>query len=53
MTTIAHSVEKHHRPIIYALISLIVLFLVSCTFNDALPICHYIFGCDHSFHAVT
>jgi hypothetical protein len=27
-----------------------VLFLLACTFNGVLPICHYIFGCDHMFH---
>jgi hypothetical protein len=27
-----------------------VLFLFACTFHDVLPICHYIFNCDHMFH---
>jgi hypothetical protein len=53
MTTITESVERHHKPIIISLLSLIVLFLVACAFNDVIPICHYIFGCDHSYHAVT
>jgi len=53
MTTIAESVEKYHKPIIVSLLSLIVLFLVACAFNDVIPICHYVFGCDHSFHRVS
>jgi hypothetical protein len=50
MTTIAESVENNHRAIILSLLSLIVVFLVACTFHDVMPICHYVFGCDHSFH---
>jgi hypothetical protein len=51
MTTLANSVEKHHQVVILPLISAIVLFLAACTFHNAMPICHYIFGCDHGFHA--
>lgn len=47
MTTIAESVENHHKAIIVSLLSVIVLFLLSCTFHDVIPICHYVFGCDH------
>ena len=50
MTAIAESVERHHRAIIVALLSLIVLFLVACALNDLIPLCHYVFGCDHAFH---
>ena len=51
MTTLANSVEKHHQLIIMLLISAIVIFIASCTFHNVLPICHYVFGCDHGFHA--
>jgi hypothetical protein len=51
MTTIAESVEKHHKAIIASLLSLIALFLVACALNDLIPICHYVFGCDHGFHS--
>jgi hypothetical protein len=51
MTTIAESIEKFHKPIIVSLLSLIVLFLVACALNDLIPICHYVFGCDHAFHS--
>ncbi|UCH72629.1 MAG: hypothetical protein JSU82_09535 [Rhodospirillales bacterium] len=50
MAPIAESVERHHRSIIYALLSLIALFIVACALDDLIPICHFIFGCDHGFH---
>jgi len=52
MTSFAQSVESHHKAIIFSLLSLIAVFLIACSLNDILPICHYIFGCDHSFHGV-
>lgn len=53
MTTIAESVDRYYKPIILSLMALILVILVSCAFNDAIPICHYVFGCDHGFHNVT
>jgi len=53
MATIERSIERHHRLIIVLLGAAILFFLASCTFHDALPICHYLFGCDHGFHAAT
>jgi hypothetical protein len=47
MTAIALSVEKHHKLIIAVLVGVILLFLFACTFNDVLPICHWLFKCDH------
>ena len=52
MTTLTQSVETHHKAIILSLLSLIAVFLVACTFHDVLPICHYVFGCDHAFHGI-
>jgi len=52
MTTITESVETHHKMIIWSLLSLIAVFLVACSLHDVLPICHYVFGCDHNFHGV-
>ena len=51
MATINASIEAYHRPIIFSLTFVIVFFAASCTFHDVLPICHYIFGCDHGLHA--
>ncbi len=50
MSTFALAVERNHRLIIVGLLGVIVLFLFSCTFHDVLPICHYVFGCDHLMH---
>ncbi len=50
MSAIAASIEKNHRLIILTLVAVIVFFLVACTLNDVLPICHWIFNCDHLFH---
>ncbi len=47
MTAIAVSVEKHHKLIIALLGGVILLFLFACTFNSVLPICHWLFNCDH------
>jgi len=52
MTAVYAVMEKHHRVIIFSLVGVIVLFLVACTFHDVLPICHYLFGCDHMMHAL-
>jgi hypothetical protein len=51
MTAIAESVEKHHQLIILSLVFVIFVFLLACTLNDVIPICHWVFNCDHRFHA--
>ena len=43
--------ERHHRPIIFTLAVVVVFFAAACTFHDVIPICHYLFGCDHGMHA--
>ena len=45
--------EKHHRGIIFSLAFVVVFFAAACTFHDIIPICHYVFGCDHHLHMVT
>ena len=50
MDTINESIKKRHRSIIFSLIFVIVFFAASCTFHDIIPICHYVFGCDHKVH---
>jgi hypothetical protein len=52
MTAMSATVEKHHRKIIAGLLLVILFFAVSCTFHDTIPICHYLFGCDHGMHAM-
>lgn len=51
MATFNLLLEKHHRGIIFSLVSIVVFFAASCTFHDVIPICHYLFGCDHGLHA--
>ncbi len=50
MAAMLEAVERRHRPIILALVGVLLLFLFACTFHDVLPICHLIFGCDHLMH---
>jgi len=47
MTAVFAVMEKYNKIIIFSLVGVIALFLFACTFNDVLPICHWIFGCDH------
>ncbi len=50
MSTLNQSIEKHHKSIIVALALVIVVMVLSCTFHDAILICHWVFGCDHQMH---
>ena len=50
MNTINETIDNHHRAIIFSLIFVVVFFAASCTFHDTIPICHYVFGCDHGLH---
>lgn len=52
MTHISASIEKHHQKIIGGLVLVIAFFLVACTFHDVIPVCHYLFGCDHAMHTL-
>jgi hypothetical protein len=29
----------------------VIFFAAACTFHDVIPICHFLFGCDHGMHA--
>ena len=50
MHTINTWIDQHYRSIIYSLGFVLLFFAASCTFHDVIPICHYIFGCDHLMH---
>jgi hypothetical protein len=50
MDTANALMEKHHRTIIYSLAFVVVFFAAACTFHDVIPVCHYLFGCDHHLH---
>ncbi len=50
MTAMSATIERHHRLIIAALAGIILFFLAACLFHDVIPICHFLFGCDHAMH---
>ncbi len=50
MATLNLWMEKYHRGIIFSLAFVVVFFAAACTFHDVIPICHYLFGCDHAMH---
>ena len=50
MTAMSATIASHHRLIIAGLAIVIVFFVAACTFHDVLPVCHYLFGCDHAMH---
>ena len=50
MDTVNASIARHHRAIILSLAFVVIFFAASCTFHGAIPICHYVFGCDHQLH---
>lgn len=46
--TLQSFLSRHHVAIIYAQLGLIALFVLACAFNGVLPVCHWLFGCDHA-----
>ena len=50
MATMNALMESHHRAIIYTLGFIVVFFAAACTLHDVIPVCHYLFGCDHQMH---
>ncbi len=51
MSALAVTVEKHHQLIIVVLVVVILFFLAACTFNGVIPVCHWLFRCDHMMHS--
>ncbi len=47
---IGGTIDAHARLIVGGLAGVLLFVLVACVFNDAIPVCHYIFGCDHRMH---
>jgi len=45
MSALSLAIEKHHKLIIGILLFIIVFFVVSCIFDEVIPICHYVFKC--------
>jgi hypothetical protein len=47
---IGGAIDAHARLIVGVLSGVVLFVLLACVFNDAIPVCHYIFGCDHRMH---
>jgi hypothetical protein len=45
-----NTIDSHPRLIAGILGGVILFFLAACLFHDIIPICHYLFGCDHRMH---
>jgi hypothetical protein len=52
MATLTMAVEEHPKFIIAVLGLVIVFFLAACLLHEVIPICHWVFGCDHGMHSV-
>jgi hypothetical protein len=52
MATFKRMIDEHNRLIIGIQTFLILFFVLACTFHDVVPVCHYLFGCDHAIAAV-
>lgn len=50
MSTASTVIANNHKIIIAALVLVILFFLTACIFHDVIPICHWVFGCDHRMH---
>jgi len=50
MTGMAATIDGHYRLIIGVLAGIILFFVIACLFHDLIPICHFLFGCDHAMH---
>jgi len=49
-TRITGTIDAHPRLIAGVLGAVILFFLTACLFHDVIPICHWLFRCDHRMH---
>jgi len=47
---ITDTVDTHPRLIAGILGGVVLFFLAACLLHDVIPVCHYLFGCDHRMH---
>lgn len=50
MAALDRLVQSHAKLIVALQGVLIVFFLTACLLHDVVPVCHYLFGCDHRLH---
>ena len=49
-TSITGTIDNHPRVVAGILGAMILFFLAACLAHDAIPVCHWIFRCDHRYH---
>lgn len=47
--TVGTTVDDHPRLVSGVLFGIILFFVLACALNDVIPVCHYLFRCDHRF----
>ena len=47
--TVGRTVENRPKMVAGALLGVILFFALACTLHDFIPVCHYLFRCDHRF----
>lgn len=43
-------IDTHPRLIAAVLGGMILFFLAACLLHDVIPVCHWLFRCDHRMH---
>ena len=49
-TRVVGTVDDHPRLIAGVLAAAVLFFLAACLLHDLIPICHWLFRCDHRMH---
>lgn len=47
---ITGTIDTHPRIIAGVLGGMVFFFVAACLLHDVIPVCHYLFGCDHRMH---
>ena len=46
---VGNTVEDRPKLVAGVLFGIILFFALVCLLNDVIPVCHYLFRCDHRF----
>ena len=49
LDTVGRTVEARPKLVAGVLFAIILFFALACALNDVIPVCHYLFRCDHRF----
>ena len=44
---VGHTVESRPKVVAGALFGIVLFFALACLLHDLIPVCHYLFRCDH------